>query len=159
MPHRSVSRSGGPPPPVPPLRGGAQSCSRQPAAGLGLTLGLIAMLSQPLASAAAPATGTGAASAPTRSEASAATPGPVAPYSSAAFQKLLNHGTLEELAEGCQRVYASDQLDRLRKLRERLLLIHPAPQPLPVVLANAEVLLRCRQPNAALTVQIGRAHV
>jgi len=74
------------------------------------------------------------------------------PYSSAEFQKLLHHGSLEQLEEACQRVYATDQLDRLRQIRERLLLILPAPQPLPVVLANAEVLISCRQPQAALTV-------
>jgi hypothetical protein len=70
----------------------------------------------------------------------------------AQFQKLLRQGTLEQLAEACQRVVAEDRLDRLRLIRERLLLILPAPQPLPVVLANAEVLLSCHQPQAALTV-------
>jgi hypothetical protein len=47
---------------------------------------------------------------------------------------------------------AEERLDRLRRIRERLLLILPAPQPLPEVLANAEVLLSCYQPQAALTV-------
>lgn len=74
------------------------------------------------------------------------------PLSQAEFQELLRHGTLEQLAEGCQRVVGEDRLDRLRRIRERLLLILPAPQPLPVVLANAEVLLSCHQPQAALTV-------
>ena len=74
------------------------------------------------------------------------------PLSQAEFQELLRHGTLEQLAEGCQRVVADDRLERLRRIRERLLLILPAPQPLPVVLANAEVLLSCHQPQAALTV-------
>jgi hypothetical protein len=74
------------------------------------------------------------------------------PYSSPEFQQILRQGSLEELALACQRVTDDDRLDRLRQLRERLLLIHPAPQPLPVVLANAEVLLRCQQPQAALTV-------
>jgi len=74
------------------------------------------------------------------------------PLSQAEFQELLRLGTLEQLAEGCQRVVADDRLERLRRIRERLLLILPAPQPLPVVLANAEVLLSCHQPQAALTV-------
>jgi hypothetical protein len=74
------------------------------------------------------------------------------PLSQAEFQELLRHGSLEQLAEACQRVVAEDRLDRLRRIRERLLLILPAPQPLPVVLANAEVLLSCNQPQAALTV-------
>lgn len=46
---------------------------------------------------------------------------------------------------------AGDQ-PRLRLLRERLLTIHPAPQPLAVVLANAEVMLTCHMPDGALTV-------
>lgn len=85
-------------------------------------------------------------------------PGQVAPapappsLSQAQFQEFLRRGTLEQLAEGCQRVVAEERLDRLRQIRERLLLILPAPQPLPVVLANAEVLLSCYQPQAALTV-------
>ena len=74
------------------------------------------------------------------------------PYTSPEFQQILRQGSLEELALACQRVTDDDRLDRLRQLRERLLLIHPAPQPLAVVLANAEVLLRCQQPQAALTV-------
>jgi hypothetical protein len=87
--------------------------------------------------------------------AAAALPAPAPeppPLSQAEFQELLRHGTLEQLAEGCQRVVEADRLDRLRRIRERLLLILPAPQPLPVVLANAEVLLSCHQPQAALTV-------
>ena len=76
----------------------------------------------------------------------------VPPLTLAEFQDLLRRGSLEQLAEGCQRVVAEERLDRLRRIRERLLLILPAPQPLPVVLANAEVLLSCYQPQAALTV-------
>ena len=96
-----------------------------------------------------------AAAAPLRPAAAAALPAPALvppPLSQAEFQELLRHGTLEQLAEGCQRVVEADRLDRLRRIRERLLLILPAPQPLPVVLANAEVLLSCHQPQAALTV-------
>jgi len=69
-----------------------------------------------------------------------------------AFARLLRRGSLEELEVACGQVIAEERLDRLRQIRERLLRIHPAPQPLPVVLANAEVLLRCRQPTAALEV-------
>ncbi len=45
-----------------------------------------------------------------------------------------------------------DTIDRLRLLQAHLLDVRPAPQPLAVVLANAEVLLSCRAPHAALTV-------
>ena len=106
--------------------------------GLGL-----AALPPPSPGQAAPAPAAAAPAAPT-----SAPP----PFSQAEFQELLRHGTLEQLAEGCQRVVEEDRLDRLRRIRERLLLILPAPQPLPVVLANAEVLLSCNQPQTALTV-------
>jgi len=98
----------------------------------------------PASGGAKPASGTTAAP---RAQAPAS-----APLSQAAFAELLRRGTLEQLAEACPRVEAEDRLDRLRQIRERLLLILPAPQPLPVVLANAEVLLSCHQPQAALTV-------
>jgi hypothetical protein len=94
--------------------------------------------------------GPGPAGPPPQSPDQAGLPPP--PLSQTEFLELLRHGTLEQLAEGCQRVVAEDRLDRLRRIRERLLLILPAPQPLPVVLANAEVLLSCHQPQAALTV-------
>ena len=96
--------------------------------------------------ALAPAASVPAASVP------AASARAVPPLTQAEFQELLRRGSLEQLAEGCQRVVAEERLDRLRRIRERLLLILPAPQPLPVVLANAEVLLSCHQPQAALTV-------
>jgi len=92
-----------------------------------------------------PPVGGGSGSAGTEGEA-------VEPLSPAAFQRLLRQGSLEAIDQACQEAIATDRLDRLRQLRDRLLLIHPPPQPLPVVLANAEVLLRCRQPTAALTV-------
>lgn len=84
----------------------------------------------------------------------ATTPAPPQPplISEAEFQELLRTADLDRLNLLCtQLVEAGDDL-RLRQLRERLLTIHPAPQPLPVVLANAEVLLSCRMPDGALTV-------
>jgi hypothetical protein len=70
----------------------------------------------------------------------------------AELRALLRDGNLEALALGCERVLAEGRYDRLRLLRQRLLSLHPAPQPLAVVLANADVLLGCQQPEAALTV-------
>jgi len=127
--------------------------------GRTLVVGLSALLLQataapllPAAAGAIPGPGPGPAGPPPPSLGQA-TPAPAPPpLSQAEFQELLRHGTLEQLAEGCQRVVEEDRLDRLRRIRERLLLILPAPQPLPVVLANAEVLLSCHQPQAALTV-------
>ncbi len=101
----------------------------------------------------APAAVTGpAALAPAPTPTAGTGPAPLAPFTSTELKALLRSGSLEDLALGCQRAMAEDRLDRLRMIRERLLTVHPAPQPLAVVLANADVLLSCRQPEAALTV-------
>jgi hypothetical protein len=70
----------------------------------------------------------------------------------AELRALLRDGNLDALALGCERALAEERYDQLRLLRQRLLSLHPAPQPLPVVLANADVLIGCQQPEAALTV-------
>ncbi|MFM7086921.1 MAG: hypothetical protein ACKOXO_08035 [Cyanobium sp.] len=88
------------------------------------------------------------AAAPPTGTAPAATP----PLSDEAFQTLMREGTLDQLDPLCRRLVAADEPQRLRQLRERLLALYPAPQPLAVLLANAEVLLSCRMPEAALTV-------
>ena len=106
---------------------------------------------EPAATTAAPAApGTAAAATPPSGATSVG--GAPAPFTSKELQDLLRHGSLEDLALGCRRALAEDRLDRLRQIRERLLTVLPAPQPLPVVLANADVLLGCHQPQAALTV-------
>lgn len=97
--------------------------------------------------------GTPTAPAPGTAPATTASgPAPLAPFTSRELKALLRNGSLEDLALGCQRAMAEDRLDRLRMIRDRLLTVHPAPQPLAVILANAEVLLSCLQPEAALTV-------
>ena len=78
-----------------------------------------------------------------------ATPAPIEP---AAFAALLRTGTLEELDAACAEVMALEDRPRLRQLQQRLLEVVPWPQSLDVVLANADVLIRCRAPQAALTV-------
>jgi hypothetical protein len=83
------------------------------------------------------------------------TPGGVAPappMSEAAFAALLRSDDLEQLNLACAQLLQEDNIGRLRLLQNRLLELRPAPQPLEVVLANAEVLLSCRAPEAALTV-------
>lgn len=78
---------------------------------------------------------------------------PVAPVlSDAAFAKLIATASLETLDPLCRQLAEDNAITRLRLVRERLLTIHPAPQPLAVVLANADVLLSCQAPDAALTV-------
>lgn len=84
-------------------------------------------------------------------------PGPSAPplpgsTPEAQFQQLLVTGDLPALNLACQEAVRFDFVTRLRLLQARLLAIAPAPQPLPVVLVNANALLSCRAPDAALTV-------
>jgi hypothetical protein len=62
---------------------------------------------------------------------------------------LLASDDLDALALLCGRMVEENAIDRLALLRERLLTLHPTPQPLEVVLANADVLLRCQAPMAA----------
>jgi hypothetical protein len=114
------------------------------AAGVGLVAGLLALGAVPL-SAASPPTAGGA-------PAPAATVSPLPPLSDVEFEAQLAAGDLAALDLLCLRSLEEGLPSRLRRLRERLLTIHPAPQPLPVVLANADVLLSCRAPAAALEV-------
>jgi len=72
--------------------------------------------------------------------------------SEAEFADLLREGDLEQLDAACRQSAEADQLERLRQLQQRLLTLHPAPQPLEVVLANADVLLSCRAPSEAMDV-------
>lgn len=104
----------------------------------------------------APATPTPTAAAPRGPaplpQAPASVPGAPAPLDDAAFAAALRDGDLDRLYALCRQAVAEDRRDRLRQLHARLLVIHPAPQPLGVVLANAETLLGCLAPEAALTV-------
>jgi len=79
-------------------------------------------------------------------------PVPVAPIDAATFAALLRTGTLGELDIACARVMAVEDRPRLRQLQQRLLEVVPWPQSLDEVLANADVLIRCRAPQAALSV-------
>jgi hypothetical protein len=121
----------------------------------------------PVATAAAPAAGaptagagaTGAAATGAGPVIVAPAPTPaatqVAPLSEAEFASRLASADLAGLDALCRSSLAEDDRMRLSRLRQRLLAIDPAPQPLPVVLANADVLLSCQAPQAALEV-LGR---
>ena len=115
----------------------APSSLAQPSAAAG------AAASPPLASIVSP---TGLA--PTGP--AAAVPAPV--LSEAAFAKLIATASLESLDPLCRQLVEAEELVRLRLVRQRLLAMHPAPQPLAVVLANADVLLSCQAPDGALRV-------
>ena len=84
-------------------------------------------------------------------------PGPSAPpvpgsTPEVRFQALLRRGTISQLNLACQEAASFGFTTRLRLLQARLLTVALAPQPLPVVLTNANALLSCRAPDAALTV-------
>ncbi|MFO0137488.1 MAG: hypothetical protein ACK535_05625, partial [Cyanobacteriota bacterium] len=85
-------------------------------------------------------------------QAPAVAPQTVAPIEAAAFAALLRTGTLAELDVACAQVMALEDRPRLRQLQQRLLEVVPWPQSLDEVLANADVLIRCRAPQAALSV-------
>ncbi|MCP9806585.1 hypothetical protein KBY71_08670 [Cyanobium sp. T1B-Tous] len=72
-----------------------------------------------------------------------------------AFAALLRQGDLTALDGACGAALKQGDGPRLRQLQQRLLTIHPAPQPLAVVLANAHGLLSCQAPDGALQV-LGR---
>lgn len=84
-------------------------------------------------------------------------PGPSAPNvpgstPEAVFQRQLKTADLPALNLACQEAVSFDFTTRLRLLQARLLAIAPPPQPLAVVLTNANALLSCRAPDAALSV-------
>jgi len=103
------------------------------------------------AAVAAPATAGPAGAGPASTEAAPAQ-SPFAPISDEAFATLLKGEDPEALGQACLQAIQEDRMERLRQLQERLQGLHPAPQPLAVVLGDAEVLLACKAPEAAMTV-------
>ena len=69
-----------------------------------------------------------------------------------AFAALLRDGSLDQLAASCAQLLDRGSLTQLQQVQRRLLTIKPAPQPLAVVLANADALIGCQAPQAALRV-------
>jgi hypothetical protein len=69
-----------------------------------------------------------------------------------AFTAALASEDLMVLEQACQDSARFDLTVRLRTLRDRLVAMRPAPQPFPVVLSNANALISCRAPEAALAV-------
>jgi hypothetical protein len=82
-----------------------------------------------------------------------AAPQPAAP--DPALAALLRSGDLSALDGACTAALQRGDGPQLRRLQQRLLTMHPAPQPLAVVLANAHSLLSCGAPDGALQV-LGR---
>ena len=74
---------------------------------------------------------------------------PAVPMAELEFQQLLLEGDLIGLEQACRdaRDFGLDQ--RLQRLRDRLLGLHPTPKTLELVLANAQALMTCRSPESA----------
>ena len=81
----------------------------------------------------------------------AAAPSPVQPLPIAEplYRQLLQTGTVGQLDRVCRDAARFDLNVRLRELRERLMVVAPAPQPFAVVAANTRALLACRAPDSA----------
>lgn len=69
-----------------------------------------------------------------------------------ALKSVLASNDLALLNRACLQAARADQVASLQQLRQRLLAVKPAPQPLAVVLTNAEALVSCRAPDDALSV-------
>lgn len=134
-----------------------------PLAGLGRGLLLPALLvglAVPRSAAAQSTTpqSTVAQLLPAQSDTSQASPPPTAaqpaPAASPelALARVLASSDLALLNQACLQAARADQGASLRALRLRLLAVKPAPQPLAVVLTNAEALVNCRAPDDALNV-------
>ncbi|HHG2222555.1 MULTISPECIES: hypothetical protein [unclassified Synechococcus] len=79
-------------------------------------------------------------------------PMPALPMDEQVFAAALTSDQLTVLEQACQDSARFDLPVRLRQLKDRLVALYPAPQPLPVVLANANALISCLAPEAALSV-------
>ena len=70
---------------------------------------------------------------------------PVAlPMSLKAFETVLQEGDIPQLSAACADADRFGLQERLRLLRDRLMLVAPSPQPLAVVMANARALMACK---------------
>ncbi len=82
-------------------------------------------------------------------QAPAAAPAPVQPMAEADYRLVLENGDLTQLDAACRDAARFGLGPRMRDLRDRLMLVAPAPQPFAVVTANARALLACRAPGSA----------
>jgi hypothetical protein len=123
-----------------------------------LAAGLVSLAALPLPGLAAgaappsPAPQAAPVAPPVQVAPGAAAPQPYPPLSDEAFAALLQGVDPEVLGQACLQAIQEDRRDRLRQLQERILALHPSPQPLEVVFGDAELLLACKAPAAALTV-------
>ena len=74
---------------------------------------------------------------------------PAVPMAEPQFQQLLLEGDLIALEQACRDAVDLGLDQRLQQLRDRLLVLHPTPETLELVLANAGALMSCRSPQSA----------
>ncbi|WP_115069974.1 hypothetical protein [Synechococcus sp. UW179B] len=72
----------------------------------------------------------------------------VLPMSKEAFEMVLKDGGIPQLSAACADADRFGLQERLRLLRDRLMLVAPAPQPFAVVMANARALMACKAPDS-----------
>jgi hypothetical protein len=65
-----------------------------------------------------------------------------------AFETVLKDGGIPQLSAACVDADRFGLQERLRLLRDRLMLVAPAPQPFAVVMANARALMACKAPDS-----------
>ena len=75
-----------------------------------------------------------------------------APMAPAAFTEWLQQSDRQQLEQGCVDPAIGTAHARRQQIRDRLLELHPAPQPFEVVMADATALLRCGSPDSAAVV-------
>ena len=69
-----------------------------------------------------------------------------------AFETVLMEGDIPQLHLACEQSASVGANERLQLLRDRLMLIAPAPQSFDVVMANARALMSCKAPDSAQVV-------
>ena len=87
----------------------------------------------------------------------AAVPVPVAsqpvasevPMAAEEYQQVLLEGDVVQLGDACSDAARFGLGGRLKELRDRLMVVAPAPQPFAVVMANTRALLACKAPGSA----------
>ena len=70
------------------------------------------------------------------------------PMSLEAFETVLEEGGINQLSAACADADRFGLQERLRLLRNRLMLVAPSPQPFAVVMANARALMACKAPDS-----------
>ena len=67
-----------------------------------------------------------------------------APMDAEVFQQVLLEGEVVQLGEACRDAARFGLNDRLKQLRDRLMVVAPSPQPFAVVMGNTRALLACK---------------